>query len=196
MSSLPAYLPLVDYLLSAGTYLEACEIHGMLCGFICNGLLAPNTVWMNLLLLSTHEGERDAVERKIQHLFEGSLQQLSSFGFEFDLLLPEFTELSEHSALSRGREDGRLLPLSKLSQWCEYFLMGLSATTKKTTSKDSRSASEAEDDIRKISRIYPEVLQSKESFNEDTFMELLEHVKVAVMLIFLERNGRTQPTKH
>lgn len=181
---LPNYAAFADFLLDSGAYLEACELHGMLCGFICNGLVAPNAIWMNLLLLSVNDSQRTAVERQVNELFKISLDQLASFGFEFDLLLP---------ASEEGQD---LLGISKLSQWSESFLLGLQATSGKSPQKWSKDVEEAIDDIRKVSKIYNQVLQCKEPFDEEAFTALLEHVKVSVMLIFTEVNGRVKPTRH
>lgn len=182
--SLPTYTPFADFLFDSGTYLEACELHGMLCGFICNGLVAPNAVWMSLLLLSTDESRRIQVEKQVNDLFRASLEQLESFGFDFDILLPTPEE---------GQD---LLAISKLSQWSESFLLGLQATSGTSPKKHSKDVEEAIDDIKKVSRIYNQVLQCNEPFDEEAFTALLEHVKVSVMLIFTELNGRVRPTKH
>jgi uncharacterized protein YgfB (UPF0149 family) len=109
---------------------------------------------------------------------------LASFGFEFDLLLPTPEE---------GQD---LLGISKLSQWSESFLLGLQATATKSSEKLSKDVEEAIDDIKKVSKIYNQVLQCNEPFDEEAFTALLEHVKVSVMLIFTEVNGRVKPTKH
>lgn len=182
--SLPSYTLLADLLRDSDAYLEACELHGMLCGFICNGLVAPNPIWMNLLLLSAQEGCRAEIEKQVDALFRVSLEQLSSFGFEFDFLLPTV------------EADQSLIALNKLSQWCDNFLLSLQATATKSKKNRSKEVEEAQEDIKKISRIYHQALQCHEPFDEEAFTVLLEHVKVSVMLIFTEVNGRVEPTKH
>ena len=112
-TTLPPYAPLAEFLFDAGAYLEACELHGMLCGFICGGLVAPNIGWMSLLLAGANEERRVELEACVNTLFKISLDQLSSFGFDFEVLLP---------IADIGQD---LLLISSLSKWCEHFLLAL-----------------------------------------------------------------------
>ena len=110
---LPPYAPLAEFLFDAGSYLDACELHGMLCGFICGGMVAPNVGWMSLLLAGAVEERRTELEICVKTLFKISLDQLSSFGFDFEVLLPI------------AEPDQDLLLISSLSKWCEHFLLAL-----------------------------------------------------------------------
>lgn len=191
---LPVYAPLSEFLFDSGAYAEACELHGMLCGFICGGLIAPNAAWLDLLLNSADENVRPQLAECVKQLFQISLEQLSSFSFDFEILLPEAEPQQE------------LLLISKLSQWCEAFLLGLGiaepairqqSAGKVPLDKDSKKdLQEAKEDVRNVSRIYHQVLQCDEPFDEEAFFALLEHVRVSVMLIFTEQNGRIRPTQH
>lgn len=191
-TTLPPYAPLAEFLFDAGSYVDACELHGMLCGFICGGLIAPNAGWMALLLAGAEEERRTELEICVNTLFKISLDQLSSFGFDFEVLLP-IPESGQN-----------LLLISSLSKWCEHFLLALgivqegkkmkAAKGKKT--QELKEMKEAKSDIHNISRIYNQVLQSHEDCDEESFSSLLEHVRVSVMLIFTELNGRIRPTQH
>ena len=125
--SLPEYSPLAELFLDAGAYLEVCELHGMLCGFICAGLLAHNTTWLHLLLMSAREDYRSQIEECVTRLFRISLEQLSSFSFDFEVFLPSTDEPQT------------IFYISKLSQWCECFLLALTIATpsEKPGSKNS-----------------------------------------------------------
>lgn len=191
--ALPDYASLAQFLLESGAYLEACELHGMLCGFICAGSVAPNATWLNLLLISATDEYRSEVEALVNQLFRCSLEQLSSFSFDFEVLLPT------------AESPNTLLPISKLSQWCESFLLALNVaepkkgknTARKATDKGmDKEIDEAKEDIKKVSRVYYQVLQCNEPFDDEAFSALLEHVRVSVMLIFTEQNGRIRPTQH
>lgn len=189
--TLPPYAPLAEFLFDAGAYLDACELHGMLCGFICGGLTAPNVGWMGLLLAGAEEDRRIELEVCVKTLFKLSLDQLNSFGFDFEVLLP----------IAEPGQD--LLLISSLSKWCEHFLLALGIVQEgkkmntKTTQKSEKlkELKEAKSDIHSISRIYNQVLQSKEDFDEESFSSLLEHVRVAVMLIFTDTMA-AQSTLH
>ncbi|MBP9725880.1 MAG: UPF0149 family protein [Gammaproteobacteria bacterium] len=190
---LPTYAPLNEFLFDSGAYLDACELHGMLCGFIAGGSATPNLAWMSLLLASAEENRRAELEACVTALFRVSLEQLSSFGFDFEILLP----------IAEPGQD--LLLISSLSKWSEHFLLGLGIAesltqshkktdeTKKTQAIDVQ---EAKSDIRNVSRIYNQILQCQEPFDEEAFSSLLEHVRVSAMLIFTEQNGRIRPTQH
>lgn len=194
-SALPTFAPLAEFLLDSGAYLDACELHGILCGFICGGLITPSAGWMQLLLLSAEENRRAELKACVNALFKVSLEQLSSFGFDFEILLP---------AAEPGQD---LLLISSLSKWCENFLLGLSIAESgtradKKTNEDAKTADikkelqEAKEDVQSVSRIYNQVLQCQEEVDEEAFFSLLEHVRVAAMLIFTELNGRIRPTQH
>ena len=71
----------------ANAYLGPAELHGMLCGFICHGDLVPEPGCMDLILNDADEHEYEQLIKQIKLLFSLSLQQLSDFGFEFELLL-------------------------------------------------------------------------------------------------------------
>lgn len=189
-TTLPPYAPLAEFLFDAGAYLDACELHGMLCGFICGGLTVPNPGWMSLLLAGAEEERRLELEACVNTLFKISLDQLSSFGFDFEVLLP----------IAEPGQD--LLLISSLSKWCEHFLLALGVVQEGKKMKavkntpELKELKEAKDDIHSISRLYNQVLQSNEDFDEESFSSLLEHVRVAAMLIFTELNGRIRPTQH
>lgn len=189
-NTLPPYAPLAEFLFDAGAYLDAGELHGMLCGFICGGMVTPNVGWMSLLLAAAREERRTELEACVNTLFKISLDQLSSFGFDFEVLLP----------IAEPGQD--LLLISSLSKWCEHFLLALGIVQEGKKMKGVKTPEEipelkeAKKDIQNISRIYNQVLQCKEEFDEESFSSLLEHVRVAAMLIFTELNGRIRPTQH
>lgn len=188
-TALPAYTPLNEFLFDSGAYLDACELHGMLCGFIAGGSATPNLAWMSLLLASAEENRRAELEACVTALFRVSLEQLSSFGFDFEILLP----------IAEPGQD--LLLISSLSKWSEHFLLGLGIAeslmqANKKTDSVKKEMQEAKHDIREVSRIYNRVLQCQEPFDEEAFSSLLEHVRVSAMLIFTEQNGRIRPTQH
>ena len=188
-TALPTYAPLNEFLFDSGAYLDACELHGMLCGFIAGGSATPNLAWMSLLLASAEENRRAELEACVTALFRVSLEQLSSFGFDFEILLP----------IAEPGQD--LLLISSLSKWSEHFLLGLGIAeslmqSHKKTDSVKKEMQEAKHDIREVSRIYNRVLQCQEPFDEEAFSSLLEHVRVSAMLIFTEQNGRIRPTQH
>lgn len=189
-TALPPYTSLAEFLSEAGSYLDACELHGMLCGFICGGMVTPNAGWMTLLLAAADESRRTELEMCVNTLFKISLDQLSSFGFDFEVLLP-----------SPDSEQDLLL-MNALSKWSEHFLLalGIIQEGKKIkgikNTEEIKELKEAKSDLHNISRLYNQMLQTHEDFDEEAFSSLLEHVRVAVMLIFTELNGRVRPTHH
>ncbi len=188
-TALPQYAPLAEFLLDSGAYLDACELHGLLCGFISGGLTAPNMAWLALLLSSAQENRRVELDACVRALFDVSFQQLSSFGFDFEILLPT------------PEPDQDLLLISSLSKWSEHFLLGLGiaetlAHKSKAQKMDKKGIKEAKEDIQRVSRIYNQILQCNEAFDEEAFTALLEHVRIATMLIFTELNSHIRPTQH
>ena len=154
---------------------DAAEVHGALCGLFCtvNGLDAP--FWLNNTLTNTPEEDAYTVDALASEsrtlltlLFNGTEQQLSGEGFDFQLFLPD-----DNSGLYSRVE--------ALSNWCQGFLFGLSQGGLTDPDGLPGELPEIVKDLVEISRAESYELDD-EAQDEKDFMELVEFVRVAVQL--------------
>ena len=181
--ALPSYTNLQSLMADANTYLGAAELHGLLCGFICHGDLAPDAGCMNLILNDADEQEYDQLVKQIKLIFGTSVQQLSDFGFEFELLLPD-----DESSFTEQ--------LEAVSQWSEGFILGMEFAQKERRKTYSTDVKEMIEDIRKIASAYQRFLENKGEENEEVIMEIIEHLRMGALFIFTELNAAQTPTRH
>ncbi|MBN1378859.1 MAG: UPF0149 family protein [Gammaproteobacteria bacterium] len=160
--------------------------HGLACGLLCSG--RPTSVDLLCRLMS----EMIGLERALKHQQEDALeqllgetsQQLDEGQLTFNLLLPE--------------EDEDLAQRTQaLCDWCESFLFGLFAGGLNSEVDIAPDVSEFIADLTEISRAGIEDNSADED-NEFHYHELVEYVRVGVLLINEEINpiGNPQQTEH
>lgn len=187
---LPTFEQVDEVLSQANAYLEPSELHGLLCGSACHGGLSPDQEWMDVLLAETPSQIFEQVELFVRQLFSVSVHQLASTDFDFQLLL-----LSENN--TDEEEKVELLPqLAALGNWCEGFLLGMELGQRNQRKKYNDQVKEALEDIAQASKVYLKAVNSKELLAESALLECVEHVRVAVMLVYAELNSKTSQVKH
>ena len=171
--------PPVDYdqlqaaLQEAGLELNASEVHGTICGSICNQMktrVSPNL--QQLLTAGTEVSGQTLVplRNELESLLQQTADSLYRNVSEFNLLLPD-----ENESLS--------VRLRTLADWCRGFMIGL--LNKESFSIDQLSTDSAEmaRDIMAVAELEP---AQDEEDSEWDFAEVEEYVKVGVQLIFEE----------
>ena len=150
--------------------LSAAEFHGNMSGLACSGCSDTNIeAWQNRTVgqhLSDHDTRPflDTMSNLIA-LIRDSLE-LRDFGFQ--LLLPEYVRIEEHTA--------------GLTNWCRGFTLGFSwnkAIVKESLEPD---AIEALSDIAQIADA--EADENTPESEERALVELEEYVRVCVQLIY------------
>ncbi len=114
----------------------------------------------------------------LQDLFTASGKQLDEFLFEFQLILPP---------------DAEVLPLraEALTLWCQGYLTGLKLAEVQLVGRSAGDVTEAINDIIEIAKMnYEEVSASEE--DEAAYMELVEYVRMAAVLIYQEMHEETR----
>jgi len=156
----------------------ASECHGMVCGQLCRGAQTSAGQWLELLL-GRPVGEDRVLAAQGARLLEPILidtaGSLGSPDFSFAPLLPD-----EGDPLSRRS--------AALGQWCEGFLFGFALGGELQEDGLSSEAMEALRDLRDFTRI--QVEEVMDEADEASFMEVLEYIRVAVMLLFQELQRR------
>lgn len=174
LSTHPAdYNQLQTELDTAGLELSAAEVHGLICGTICNQMKTGARPDLRQLLTAGLEvGEE--VLASLRVLLENMLTEIvrSLYGNlgEFRLLLPD-----ENEQLS--------LRVQALADWCQGFMVGLLSNEAFAIDQLSPDSAEAARDIMTISEVDA---CRKDEGDEWDFAEVEEFVRVGVQLIFEE----------
>jgi len=163
---LPLYAAMAQSPLMNTLGVDAPELHGSLCGFLCGGGQANAENWLSLVLSddAIHEVEPDT---DLAQLYGATCAGLASEEFEFDLLLPD----SDAPVAERG---------DALLSWCRGFLggVGLSGADLKKMSEETQDA------LTDLGRIAASELSYEDAdSDEEAFEEVSEFVRVAAMLV-------------
>lgn len=165
-------------LLGQTSSISPAEVHGFLLGRGCGGAgFAPDSWLGDLteLLGQTPEGPLYQALNGLQRMAE---EELTGSGVSLVLLLPD--------------DD---MPLGErahaLGQWCQGFLDGFGIVVGDTAL--SRDAMETLQDLASIAQISSQLEESDDS--EADYMEVMEYLRVAPLLLFSECNQRPAPSK-
>jgi hypothetical protein len=162
----PSYNQLSQALAETTFKLHPSQVHGVICGILCG---SPNNDggWEKWI---TGQKETQEARNLLDQIYAISAKHLHDFLFEFELLLPLDT-----AALPERAE--------ALTLWCQGFLTGLKLTDIPIENRKTGEVTEAIDDLIEIAKMnYEDVVASSE--DEQAYMELVEYVRMAVILIY------------
>lgn len=154
--------------------INASELHGALCGYLCAGGGAGAQAWCEALALEALQDllSDDADARKtFGRFFDQARTRLSDPLLAFEPMLPD--------------EDSRVADRADaLVEWCRGFIGGLGLAGNDAAESLSEDAKEVLGDL---SRIAGSDLQTGEDDGDEVdFTEVLEYVRMAVLLLQTE----------
>lgn len=147
----------------------AAEAHGMLCALACRGVRAEDVHAKAWLLRLSAEQELELLGAMMEKI----LSELQSDGFCFALLLPD-------------AQSGWARRVESISAWCAGFVQGFFHDDA-GAEEFPHAVREPLEDIMKICRIDIGA-PSKARGGERKLVEIEEHLRVGVQLIFDELN--------
>lgn len=159
--------------------LGAAECHGLLCGLLCGVDEQAPQRWLEEVLGPGGEIERarDECRSELLRVLTDTVRTLCSGQCNFVPLLPD--------------DDTRLGVRSEaLADWCSGFLYGIGSAGDVET-RLSKDALEVLSDFSEVTRLSGEADESEAS--EADYSEIVEYMRVGVMLIFEELRGGPQP---
>jgi len=184
---LPEYTEVKSMLERGGIVPEPAEVHGLLSALLCTSDDAQ-AIWLAELMPEFEEG--DLLQAENRTLLEGIAAvvkvQLQGADFSYELLLPEDGE-------SMGRR------LNALGQWCQGFYLGLGIAGIKDLEQlpeDSREIVHDMTEIAQIDSYDNEQGGDVSEEDENAYFELVEYLRVGVLLIFEELSKPENVTKH
>ena len=160
----------------AGLELSAAEVHGVICGAICNQMKTGTAPDMNRLITAGAVVQAEALgqlQKTLELLLRGTVEELHRDDGDFSLLLPD-----DDSSLQ--------LRLWSLADWCRGFLLGLLDGENVAIDQLSTDAAEIARDMLSISEVE---VNGDGSDSEWDLTEVEEYVRVGVQLIFEELYG-------
>ncbi len=156
---------------------EATETHGILCAFLCAGAKIRVEAWISSLV-GENAGARDAsfnqAKSHLRQVFKSTQEGLEEGEFEFELLLPD----DDTDLYAR---------IEAFSLWCQGFISGLNLAGVNLKSQEIQATQEAIDDLVKFSCLEYDEEDPDDESNERAYSELVEYARVAVMLLYTER---------
>jgi len=177
--SLPNYVEFTNILQTVEKTAHASFFHGAICGCICGGLMDVNQQWQ---MLFKNKKKDPTVIKAIKELYEASIQQLKEFSFDFSLLLPD-----EETDINTRAE--------ALGLWAQGFLIGLKKAKVPITNRQPGEVTESIHDLVEISKVsFGDIATSEE--DETAYTELVEYVRLSIIMIFQDLQSNNTNTIH
>jgi len=144
---------------------DASELHGSLCGYLCGGGHCDRHDWLHRLALDAATAiESDGA---LDQMHQATRQQLDAQDFDFVVLLPDEAEPLGTRA-------------DALVAWCRGFLGGFGLAAPLPTVL-SEEANEALEDIGRIAA--SSLSYEGDESDEEALAEIVEFVRVAALLV-------------
>ena len=173
------YVSCHEALERAHAALDASECHGVLCGLLCVAEQFPEERWLSEVFEPGESGSPESARctRMLRSTRRETERQLEGQQFEFEPMLPD-----DGSPLAqRG---------SALARWCRGFLYGLAVGGLDDSHSTSEDVREVLSDLSEFTRLDVSDLETGSDALESDYAELVEYVRVGVMLIHTELRGR------
>lgn len=164
-----------NQMLEFGYEVSPSELHGLLSGVVSTGLkIRPDSI---VTLVLKHVDAEACSERNratILTMYDFIEREMFSSDSSYTLFLPD-----DELDLSQR--------LRCLAAWCQGFLVGFgTASAQKSISQFSPETEEALKDIVNIANLSEDSDTEEDEVNESSYAELVEYLKVAVLLMSSE----------
>lgn len=172
--TLPTYNDLSAALDQTAIKMNASQVHGLMCGLSLLGT-AKSSAWEELIL--GKEKASKPLDALLKSLYTVTQNQLTSTLFEFEMVLPD-----DEAPLPERAEC--------LTLWCQGFLTGMKIVDIPIEGRKPSDMTEAINDLIEIAKMnYEQVVATEE--DEVAYTELVEYVRMAVILIYQETMGKS-----
>jgi uncharacterized protein len=181
---LPSFTQITEVLEEAELFTSASEVHGILSGFICGGIVLDSKSWLTHFNDVVNEGMGLPKKAKmlVSSIYTQVVSQFTDDGLGFNLLLPDDDKPLDDRCES-------------MSQWAQGFLVGF-GMVQSALSEASEEVQELIKDIRDISLVSFDFEQEDEE-SEIAYAEIVEYLRVGAMLCFnhFSRKSRAPASK-
>lgn len=147
----------------------AADCHGVICGVLAVDDALSTSLWIDEVIIATNESDVLYAESRLllNELFADTREQLYGMEFGFTPLLPD---------------DGVMLRerVTALRQWCQGFVYGLALAGVNRDTRLPGDVAEIVKDLIEIAKV--EVVDVTDDQEEEAYAELVEYIKVGVLL--------------
>jgi uncharacterized protein len=170
-----------DHLLDQGVLASPSQLHGCLCGLLGAGAPAEPEYGLDALAQALDLEVHGELASRIMQLYTVTEAALQDEEYTFLPLLPDDeTEIAVRAAA--------------LAIWCEGFMAGFAyeaAAKDRSGSALSKETGEILRDIAAMAQAEAAEVESDEEA-EDSYIELIEYLRVAVINVFMDNLGISQ----
>jgi len=169
-------------LAALGANINASELHGTLSAIICVNDNSNAETWYQQLVPESDDGDllQHEARNTLQALYQQTQQHLNDPLCDYQLLLPSDSNALDTRAIALG-------------DWCQGFIMGLMMSGFKDLHKLPENSAEVSQDIVEISRAGGSAPSDDPEEDEAALQELIEYVRVGVLLINEELHPGREP---
>jgi uncharacterized protein len=170
-----------NHLLDQGLLASPSQLHGCLCGLLGAGAPAQPEYGLDALTQALDLEVHGELASRIMQLYTVTVAALHDEEFTFLPLLPD-------------DEEEIALRTAALANWCDGFLAGFayaSAAADSNGSALSQETGEILRDIAAMAQAEPAADESEEEA-EDSYIELMEYLRVAVVNVFMDSLATAQ----
>ena len=176
-----------DALIKADAITEAAEAQGTLCGMVCVTGRGDLNKWLSHVFGEEKDSSNLYVPEShdvLTQLFESTVKALVEETYDLTLLIHD-----DDTPLDVRIED--------ISNWCQGFLYGLSASGLNDVKSLPEEASEILQDMLDISKAGYDP-EADDDENEQAFMEIVEYLRIGAYVIYNTFNSmeNTSNTLH
>ena len=164
-----------NHLLDQGLLASPSQLHGCLCGLLGAGAPAQPEYGLDALAQALDLEVHGELASRIMQLYTVTGAALQDEEFTFLPLLPD-------------DEEEIALRTAALASWCDGFLAGFAYVTAAADSNGSALSQETGEilrDIAAMAQAEPAADESEEEA-EDSYIELVEYLRVAVVNVFMD----------
>jgi uncharacterized protein YgfB (UPF0149 family) len=169
-----------DHLVDQGMLVSPSQLHGCLCGILCTGAPTEAEYGLDALSQALDIVMHGELASRIMQLYTVTEVALKDEEFTFLPLLPDDDE-----------EIG--LRASALASWCDGFMSGFAyviAGDEETAAALSQDTGEVLKDIAAMAQAHAD--DESEEDSEDSYIELVEYLRAAVVNVFLDSLATTE----
>jgi yecA family protein len=182
----PSYRDVAEALTTLSALGSAEQNHGLLCALMSTHVRITREAWVDSLLSGHIEpgDERGREAYQLLHqLFNATKDAFQSEDFSLPLLLPnDDTPLDER--------------VEALAAFCQGYLTGIHLLGMDVEKNSNARVQECFQDLLAISQAQLTQAEQKDQYNEAYFLDIIEHVRIAVLTIMEELRMLSKQYNH
>ncbi|MEO0442707.1 MAG: UPF0149 family protein [Pseudomonadota bacterium] len=183
--NLPDFDELCDLLMPLGAVNSPAELHGLLCGKLCGGMVIDSKQWLAIAwdFLNITDYPGDDARDQVTQVYLATEKKLNSGDYNLQPFLPDDDSEMEQR-------------LQALSQWCHGFLTGFGSAGIDPNQQFSGDHADALRDLAAIVQVDLDKEEGRDQEQQEAdFADLVEYVRMAAMSIYEEYGAASETSE-